>query len=314
MFKKKSLPAKLWLKYSDRNQYKQYKWESKNYELHELSLYLTGDDRLNTAEKILEFTKTNKELNINHSGNIGDVIYALPTIKRIYELTGIDINLYLKLGRPRVLPQYMSHPLGNVMLNQKMVDMLTPLLDTQDYIKKCEVYNGQFIHIDLDIFHSQAIPLDKANIARWCGYTTGVTPELHKPWIKVTPNDAYKDKIVIARSERYRNSSIDYSFLKQYNNLVFIGIKSEYQDLCKYVPDVQWQQVDDFLELAQIIAGSKFFIGNQSFPFSIAEGLKVPRILEAYYEILNVIPEGDNAYDFFFQAHFESIVKQLANA
>ncbi|HWZ04339.1 MAG TPA: hypothetical protein VNX40_12065 [Mucilaginibacter sp.] len=312
MFKKKSLVSKLWLKYTNRNQYKQYKWELKNYGLHEISSYLTGNDRLNSLEKIVEFCSTNNELNINHSGNIGDIIYALPTIKRIYELTGVNINLYLKLGQPRILPQYMSHPLGSIMLNQKMVDMLSPLIDSQAYIKKCEVYNGQFIHIDLDIFHSQAIPLDKANIARWCGYITGVTPQLWKNWITVTPNTNYENKIVIARSGRYRNSSIDYSFLKKYGNLIFIGVASEYEDLCKYVPNVQWVQVKDFLELTQIIAGCKFFIGNQSFPFAIAEGLKVPRILEAYYEIPNVIPEGENAYDFFFQEHFESLVSQLS--
>ncbi|HEY4322833.1 MAG TPA: hypothetical protein VGN20_02575 [Mucilaginibacter sp.] len=311
MFKKKSLLGKLWLKNTNRNQYKLYKWESKNYQLHELSLFLTGEDRLNTTEKIKEFANTNKVLNINHSGNIGDIIYALPTIKKIYELTGIQINLYLKLGQPRILPQYMSHPLGSVMLNQKMVDMLSPLISSQSYIEKCEVYDNQFIHINLDVFRSQAIPLDKANIARWCGYITGVTPELWKSSITVTPNVEYKNNIVIARSERYRNLSISYSFLKKYDNLIFVGIKSEYDDLRKSVPGLQWKQVNDFLGLAQIIAGCKFFIGNQSFPFAIAEGLKVPRVLEAYYEMPNVIPEGENAYDFFFQEHFESLVDNL---
>lgn len=312
MLKKKSLLAKLWLKKTNRSLYKQYKWEIKNYELHELALFLTGRDRLNTLEKILAFCKTNKQLNINHSGNIGDVIYALPTIKRIYEITGIPVNLYLKLGQPRILPQYMSHPLGSVMLNQKMVDMLAPLVNTQPYIATCEVYNGQAIHIDLDIFRSQTIPLDKANIARWCGYITGVTPTLWQAWLEVVPNAAYLDKIVIARSGRYRNADIDYSFLQKYNNLVFVGIQSEYDDLHKVVPGLQWKEIGDFLELAGIIAGCKFFIGNQSFPFSIAEGLKVPRVLEAYYEMPNVIPEGDHAYDFFFQEHFESLVAQLA--
>jgi hypothetical protein len=309
---KKSLFEKLWLKYTDRNQYKQYKWELKNYELHEIEAFLTGKGRLNTLEKIQNFCSQNGELNINHSGNIGDIVYALPTIKRIFELTGARINLYLKMGKPRILPQFMSHPLGSIMLNQKMAEMLFPLINSQDYIQKCEIYNGQFIHIDLDIFRSQAIPLDRANIARWCGYITGVTPELSKSWLTVIPNSEYKDQIVLARSERYRNSSINYSFLKAYKNLTFIGISSEYEDMRRSIPHLKWVQVNDFLTLVQIIAGCKFFIGNQSFPFSIAEGLKVPRVLEAYYEIPNVIPEGDNAYDFFFQEHFESLVVQLS--
>ena len=77
------------------------------------------------------------------------------------------------------------------------------------------------------------------------------------------------------------------------------------------IPHLKWIQVNDFLELAGIIAGCKLFIGNQSFPFSIAEGLKVPRILEVYYKAANVIPEGENAHDFYFQEHLEELVSRL---
>jgi hypothetical protein len=198
------------------------------------------------------------------------------------------------------------------MLNQKMVDLLAPLVLSQNYINGCETYNGQQIHIDLDFFRSKLIPVDRGNIARWCGYLTGVTPQLWKNWLTVEPDKTYANTIILARSERYRNTSINYAFLQKYNEVVFIGVASEYEDMRQSIPNLKWVQVDDFLKLAQIIAGCKFFIGNQSFPFSIAEGLKVPRILELYYEIANVIPEGENAYDFFFQEHFESLVNELS--
>ena len=67
----------------------------------------------------------------------------------------------------------------------------------------------------------------------------------------------------------------------------------------------------NFYDLARIIAGCKFFIGNQSFPFALAEGLKVKRVLELYFECPNVIPAGEHAYDFCYQEQFEKIVKQL---
>ena len=313
-FKKRNTVSKLWLKYTDRNKYKEYKWQARNHELDAFGDFLSESERLNTLDKIKAACAKNGVLNINHSGNAGDIIYALATIKRIHELTQTPINLYLKTGQPRLLPHYISHPLGTVMLDQKMVDMLSALINTQPYIQKCEVYNGQDIHIDLDVFRSGIIPIDRGNIARWCGYITGVTPLTYQSWLTVTPDATYADKIVIARSGRYRNAAIDYSFLKKYNNLVFVGISAEYEDMRKTVPELEWVQVDDFLKLAQIIAGCKFFIGNQSFPFAIAEALKVPRILEAYYEITNVIPEGDNAYDFFFQEHLEALVKELASS
>lgn len=68
-----------------------------------------------------------------------------------------------------------------------------------------------------------------------------------------------------------------------------------------------------FLELAEIIAVCKLFIGNQSFPFSIAEGLKIQRILELSTDIINVVPEGKGGYDVLFQYHFESLASDLSH-
>jgi hypothetical protein len=65
--------------------------------------------------------------------------------------------------------------------------------------------------------------------------------------------------------------------------------------------------------MASIISGSKFFIGNQSFPFSIAEGLKAKRVLEVYYRAPNIIVEGANGFDFCYQPQFEKIVANLFN-
>ncbi|HEV7381559.1 MAG TPA: hypothetical protein VGN64_17295, partial [Dyadobacter sp.] len=155
-------------------------------------------------------------------------------------------------------------------------------------------------------------PLQSGNIARWCSYVMGVSPQLWKPWIQVKPDAQYSDTIVMGRSERYRNHGISYAFLKQYPKIVFLGIESEYNDIRKIVPHIQWVQVSGFLQMASVIAGAKMFIGNQSFPFSVAEAMKVPRVLETSFQIINVVPEGENGHDFFFQDHLESIVKRLA--
>jgi hypothetical protein len=311
MFKKKNFAAKTWLKYTDRPKYKEYKWNLANYHLIERTEAFNFGDQLNTLHKIREHCSKHDHVNFMHSGNAGDIIYALPSLKRIFELTGTRINLYLKLNQPLELHPGTTHPLGAVMLNQKMADMLFPLIRAQEYIHSCEVSSNEQIHIDLDNFRRLAIPLDKGNIARWCSYVTGVTPELYQSWLSVEPDNAYAETIVLARSERYHNSFVDHSFLSQYNNLVFVGVASEYDNIKKYVPNIKWVQVKDFMELARIIAGCKLFIGNQSFPYSIAEGLKVPRIMETCYRVTNVVPEGKNAHEFYFQEHFESLVREL---
>jgi ADP-heptose:LPS heptosyltransferase len=80
----------------------------------------------------------------------------------------------------------------------------------------------------------------------------------------------------------------------------------------RHLPGLEWVRVRDFLELAELIAGCKLFIGNQSFPYSLAEGLKVPRILELDPADPNVVPTGGLAFDVLFQRQFEHLVDQLA--
>lgn len=312
--KKKNLFAKLWLKYSNRPAYKEYKWLLAHYKDEEFKRFITDTQRLSNFQKIKEHAEKRGELNLNHSGNSGDIIYALPSIREIHEITGVPVNLYFSINRPLVYPagSTYTHPLGNVMLNEKMVSMLVPLIKSQPYINDCAINTGQQIDIDFDYFRSGFIPQDKGNIARWCAYITGVNPPLWKKWLFVEPDHTYKDTIILARSERYRGVLLDHSFLRKYKNLVFIGVESEYKDIKKSLPDINWVKVDDFMQMARMIAGCKVFIGNQSFPYSIAEALKVPRILELSFDVINVIPEGEGGYDFFFQDHFETLVEKLA--
>ena len=67
------------------------------------------------------------------------------------------------------------------------------------------------------------------------------------------------------------------------------------------------------LEMAEIIKSSKFFLGNLSLGYSIAEGLKVPRLLEACPEFPAAQPHGKNAYNFYFQKNFENLFNYLNN-
>lgn len=310
-FQKLNPVAKTWLKLTDKKKYKLYKRDLAEFNRGVLIQAMLERNELNTLDKIIDKSKFLSSLNINHSGNAGDIMYSLPTIKRIREEIDIPINLYLKLDQPLVLPHYFKHPLGAFMLNRKMAEMLIPLLHSLPYIDRCEVYNGQEVHLDFDDVRTAGFALNAGNIARWYGYITGVNANLCKNWISIAPDQTYRNSIIIARSERYRNPYIDYSFLKKYGQLYFIGVASEYEDIRKSLPGIEWLQVNNFLEMAQIISGCKFFIGNQSFPFSVAESLKVPRILETSFEAPNVIPEGPNGYDFYFQGHFESLVRTL---
>ena len=90
-----------------------------------------------------------------------------------------------------------------------------------------------------------------------------------------------------------------------------MGLKNEYNDLKNEIPNLEFFDCKDFLEMAQIIYSSKIFIGNLSFGFTLAEGLKKPRLLESGPGFPLVYPNGKNAYDFYFQDHFEKNFKKL---
>jgi hypothetical protein len=88
--------------------------------------------------KIRKKIKDKKILNFSHSGQIGDIIYALPVI---YALSKKHIcNLYINLNK------------SNKFINFKTYKMLYPLLRYQPYLNKVEKLKNQKIDINFDLF------------------------------------------------------------------------------------------------------------------------------------------------------------------
>lgn len=255
---------------------------------------------------------TGNAVHFSHSGHAGDVIYALPAMQAL--AAGREIHLYLELNQPnRDFTSKMKHPNGSVMLTERSVALFRPLMESQPYIQYFGPKRDEPIHYDLTAFRAFPFDYRMYSIARWYFLTFGVTANLGKPWLQVTPNQTFQDRIVIARSSRYHAPGISYRFLQQYPDPVFVGVLEEYETMKKEIPHLQYHPVSDFLELASIIAGSRLFIGNQSFPFSLAEATKANRLLEVYHQVPNVVPEGPGAHDFCYQPQFEKIVADILN-
>jgi hypothetical protein len=262
--------------------------------------------KLNEVAHLLHAIPDKSTLTFKHSGNCGDIIYTLPAIYAL--ANGKPADLALNLSGKGVYKK--AHPLGNRMLSEKMVAMLKPLLESQKEINSCFIQSNEAIDVDLDIFRQLPLLLDRGNIARWHFWCWGVNYDLNKAWLVVKPNNDFKDAIVIARSARYNQPGIDYSFLKKYEKIYFVGVQEEFDAMLQTIPTLTYVPAVDFLQLAEVIAGCKLFIGNQSFPFSIAEALKVNRLLEVNYDCPNVTVYGANGFDFYFQPHFEKLVAQ----
>ena len=208
--------------------------------------------------------------------------------------------------------EYYNHPAGNVFIDDRMLNLFLPLMKEQKFIHKVEKYNNQEIDINFDIFRELPVNVN-FNSPRWYFQITGIQVDLTDPYLEVEPHDEIKNKIIIHRTFRHRNQFINYKFLQKYKDLIFIGIKDEYEDLKKDIKNLDFYNCKDYLDMARVIKSCKFFIGNQSVAYPMAEALKVPRILEAEPLFPVVQPIGKNAFDFYFQPHFEKWCEHLNN-
>tara|TARA_Y100001970_G_C14186761_1_gene833052 strand:- start:737 stop:1639 length:903 start_codon:yes stop_codon:yes gene_type:complete len=297
-------PKNFWTKFTNKDKYQ----DLKNKEKIENSALLFNKKYKSVIEEIQKKIIGQKNLNFLHSGHAADIVNVLPVIK---ELSKNHIcNLYINVNKP--LKFYYKHPAGDFFLNKKIFDMLKPLIKKQDYISKCEIYNNEKIDINFDLIRELPINILFDN-TRYASIVTGVQPDLSLEFLTAESHNEYEDYIAIQRTFRYRNQFIDYEFLNNYKKLLFVGVKSEYDDLKSVIKNLEFYNCKDFYDMARVIKSSKFTIGNSSLAFPIAEGLKVPRLLEACPYFPAAQPHGKNGYDFYFQTQFENLVKQLNN-
>lgn len=267
----------------------------------------------------------------------GDLINFLPGIKHVCERDNAKAEIWLALDM-----DWGDERVGSrVTLRQHTLEMLKPLLLSQDYIQ--DVFSWQEVDPDryklwIDFFKmtrtqnekmewhhkhfSNIVDLDKiymgfanipyGNIHRWPWYFyPDMACDLSKPWLDVEPDDSLSETIVINRTDRSNNEFINYRFLEG-KNVVFVGHLEEHIKFCMQNHiTIHYLMTDDLLKLATIIRSCKFFIGNQSLCFALAEAMKIPRILETCDRLPNVIPSGEKAYDFYYQSCLEYYFNEL---
>jgi len=211
-------------------------------------------------------------MNFLHHGALGDIIYSLPTI---ISFGGGDFHF----GK------------------SNQFDVLASLLKLQPYLSSVNVYDKK-VKIDTDLNVYRKEDLINKHLCNCHLDPFNKQYDLSKPWL-VGVKPKYMADIVICRTKRYHDKrEIDWSILKKYEDrLLFVGKEGE-RDLLKreYGVNANHYWCKDGLEIAQIIKGSKLYIGNQSLGFSLAEAMKHPRILEVFYGKNNCQPNSNNGY------------------
>jgi len=259
--------------------------------------------------QILEIQKkieNNKELSFLHSGQLGDLIYSLATIKELSK--SHKCKLYIQIDKP--MPLNYGNSSKKVFISKRSGDLIFPLLRNQDFLDVVDIYKDEKIDINLDLFRDIPINLSFYS-TRWFSHMCGININVENTFLSAKPHNLIKNKIIIHRSPRYRNPYINYKFLNNAKNLLCIGLEDEFKNLKKEIDNLEFHDCKDFLEMAEIIKASKFYIGNMSFQYVMAEGLKIPRLLEASPDFPVVFPVGPNAFDAYHQNHFEKFFANL---
>lgn len=195
----------------------------------------------------------------SHFGDQGDTVYSLPTVRALAKGEPAEMRLYTAPGRCR--EPYTA----------EKVQRLAPLLLAQDYIRAVS-FSQEPAGVILDDWRRHYCGNLAENVARAFDLPDAITWE---PWLSVEPQKVAA--IVVHRSPRYQRSGFPWRRIANAKgaDMVFVGSPKEHEDFCKHVGrQVPYHETPTALDLARVIAGSELFIGNQSFPRSIAEGLK----------------------------------------
>lgn len=292
----------------------------------------------------MPITKTahKNPIRVKHFANIGDIVASLAALKKYYEITGKKIIFCQQLNVPADYYPGATHPtmddIGNlVMCNQRMFDMIKPLLLAQEYIHDVEVYDKQPINIDLDVIRKKIfVNLPHGAIQQWIFMAyPDMAADLSKSWIETgdvdisgcslsdlrlvtttIPIEDLHNKVILNFTERYRNPHINYFFLQKHqDNLIFAGTDKEHQIFCdKWNFEMPRLIVNNFLELAFIIKKAKFLLSCQSFIWNISAAMITPHVLEICEYAANCqCFFAPHSYGFLHQTgakyYFEKLIK-----
>jgi len=259
-----------------------------------------------------------------HSGRLGDILYSMPLVRQMARIQGGRIDYYVCSDAAARLGKDVFHPSLDLMVNTALFGYVEPLLSIQDYIKNivytpsCDIPSYA---VDLDQFKTSGLNLKAGLISGWYRKAFGLSFPLEKAWLdfdEAALNDEYRIdrfRVLISRTTRFCNTRINYSFLDQIEGVGFIGMPYEYEDFIgrHALKNVRHVMVRDALELGILMRRADIFIGNQSSNFAIAEGLKVPRALEAFEPVPVASPVGGVCFEYINTKFLVGFLSEILN-
>ena len=219
-----------------------------------------------------------------HAGDAGDIIYSMPVLKA---LGGGMLFLTPDNKFPYPLDTRWTRTGGDA----EFVDNLAPLLEAQPYVWSCKYTHGHPASCTHDLnrfrlpWRNRTAKDFQSILSLHCEAFNVPIPT--EPWLTVPDPICVPGRpIVVSRTARYHNDKFDWYKLVQkwHSKMVFVGTEQEasvFQGLsCPH--KVPHFKTSNAMELAQVIAGSEMFIGNQSLALAIAHGLFKKVVIEEW--------------------------------
>lgn len=226
-----------------------------------------------------------------HSGTLGDLVYSLSVVRKmepgkfLVALNNIE-NCVAQYGyRPDEVD-----PAHRGRFTQQDFEWLKPLLKRQGYIEAVDTWQQGDAEPDVD--------LDRFRGTLFRGFEGNYVEAYHRafdipftladydtPWLEADPVTV--KPMVVSRTFRYRDPVADDVWKKMAEDGVldrlgiFVGTKEEHNDFVQVTGvAIPYHPVNNFLELANIVAGANLIMANQNFVYSLAMGLGKQTVLE----------------------------------
>lgn len=237
-----------------------------------------------------------KTLRFRHSGDIGDLISSLASVKEICEKDRAKAIMVLDASGGWMDEHVKVQAPNGLKFNRKAAEFVEPLLNVQPYIAGVEIddYGNKPVDFNLNAFRRYFLDRGSAietnqNLMMLHQKACGLEIGYKGAWL-VAPGDSIRHEFILARTPRYQSSHIFCDAIKKavVEHGEFIGTDFEHQlwkETFGYLP--KRLQVKDMLEAANAIKSSDMFFSNGTAFYWVAVGLGHPNI---YTEVGVQIP------------------------
>lgn len=213
-----------------------------------------------------------------HSGDIGDIIYSLPTVRALgggvlyLDPTGGIDDEYIQ-----------KHTLDKkTKFSIEGINFLIPLLKIQPYLKDVRVWAGEEVTYNLNKFRENLNSVTNLCECHLKTFNYSVN-EASNAWIFVDDAIKLKKPHIIARSPRYQGNHGFFYFnrplVSDYGTFVGLPKEHEYFEWTFGI-SVDYFPTEDALHLAKVIKGCETILANGSVPMALAIGLGHKNIIQ----------------------------------